>query len=185
MPATVFSGLAGLDSRTVATVVEEMIGATEMSTIAGRHVEDISKRLLDKARLNDQAERMPDKAATIRNYLEIDCAIAEAENRIAKFSSTHGMDLVEETTAFTRRCALIESAGESFGRARFQASFGRPLDYYTGFIFDIFDAGHDRTGPVCGGGRYDGLAERLGASEPVPAVGFSLWLDRLLGEDGA
>ena len=68
---------------------------------------------------------------------------------------------------------------------RFQAAFGRLLDYYTGFIFDIFDAARAHPGPVCGGGRYDGLAERLGAPETVPAIGFSLWLDRLLGEDAA
>jgi ATP phosphoribosyltransferase regulatory subunit len=29
------------------------------------------------------------------------------------------------------------------------------------------------------GGRYDGLLTRLGASEPIPAVGFAVWIDRL------
>jgi histidyl-tRNA synthetase len=33
---------------------------------------------------------------------------------------------------------------------------------------------------LCGGGRYDNLLEGLGASAPIPAVGFGIRLDRLL-----
>ncbi len=29
------------------------------------------------------------------------------------------------------------------------------------------------------GGRYDGLLTRLGAHEPIPAVGFAVWIERL------
>ena len=29
------------------------------------------------------------------------------------------------------------------------------------------------------GGRYDELLSRLGAPEPIPAVGFAVWIDRL------
>jgi histidyl-tRNA synthetase len=35
-------------------------------------------------------------------------------------------------------------------------------------------------GHLCGGGRYDGLLEALGANLSVPAVGFAIGLDRLL-----
>jgi histidyl-tRNA synthetase len=46
------------------------------------------------------------------------------------------------------------------------------LAYYTGVVFEAFD----RTGELralCGGGRYDHLAESLGG-ESIPAVGFGM-----------
>lgn len=50
-----------------------------------------------------------------------------------------------------------------------------PRGYYDGFVFRAYAGG--RALPVGAGGRYDSLFRRLGAD--VPAVGFSLGLDRL------
>jgi ATP phosphoribosyltransferase regulatory subunit len=62
---------------------------------------------------------------------------------------------------------------------RFSAGFGRNLDYYTGFVFEIRDAKLPDAKPLVGGGRYDRLLGRLGATREVPAVGCSIWLDRI------
>ncbi len=35
------------------------------------------------------------------------------------------------------------------------------------------------TAVLAGGGRFDRLLTLLGAKERIPAVGFSLWLDRI------
>ena len=64
---------------------------------------------------------------------------------------------------------------------RFAADFARNLDYYTGFIFELHDPRRPDQ-PVVGGGRYDRLLQHLGAGTPIPAVGCSFWLDRILGE---
>ena len=56
----------------------------------------------------------------------------------------------------------------------FAAAFGRPLDYYTGLVFEL-SLGNGR-GPVAGGGRYDGLMRMLGADRDVPAIGFTVQL---------
>jgi histidyl-tRNA synthetase len=56
----------------------------------------------------------------------------------------------------------------------------RGLDYYTRTTFEfVSGALSPAQATVCGGGRYDGLAEVLGG-EPTPAVGFGLGLDRVL-----
>jgi histidyl-tRNA synthetase len=48
----------------------------------------------------------------------------------------------------------------------------RGLAYYTGIVFEIFDAmGQYRA--ICGGGRYDSLLESLGGA-PMPALGFGM-----------
>ncbi|HVM11238.1 MAG TPA: histidine--tRNA ligase [Actinomycetota bacterium] len=56
----------------------------------------------------------------------------------------------------------------------------RGLDYYTRTTFEFVS---EVLGPtqstLCGGGRYDGLAELLGG-EPTPGIGFGLGLERLL-----
>ena len=57
--------------------------------------------------------------------------------------------------AFQRRLDLLERAGIDIGRRDFSAEFGRNLEYYTGFVFEMLaDAARE---PVAGGGRYDGL----------------------------
>lgn len=53
----------------------------------------------------------------------------------------------------------------------------RGLGYYTGAIFEI--AVKDLAGSLGGGGRYDGLVGMFGKKQ-VPAVGFSLGLERIL-----
>jgi histidyl-tRNA synthetase len=55
-------------------------------------------------------------------------------------------------------------------RVDFDTSIVRGLAYYTGIVFEAFDAGRTLRA-VCGGGRYDHLLEALGGPS-VPAVGF-------------
>jgi ATP phosphoribosyltransferase regulatory subunit len=51
----------------------------------------------------------------------------------------------------------------------------RSIGYYSGAIFEVYDPAVGR--PLGGGGRYDDLLGRFGASQP--AVGFALAVDRL------
>ena len=64
------------------------------------------------------------------------------------------------------------------GATRFSTSFGRGLDYYTGFEFELHRKGNGDD-PLVGGGRYDGLMTQLGSRAPIPAVGFSIWVEAL------
>ena len=53
----------------------------------------------------------------------------------------------------------------------FAPTLVRGFDYYSGFVFEIFDTNPENARSLFGGGRYDNLLEIFGA-EPVPAVGF-------------
>jgi histidyl-tRNA synthetase len=75
--------------------------------------------------------------------------------------------------------AAITAAGVPAGRVRLDVSIARGLDYYTGVIFETFLDALPGIGSVCSGGRYDNLAE-LYTSQPLPGIGASLGLDRLL-----
>ena len=66
---------------------------------------------------------------------------------------------------------------------RLSPALARGLSYYTGPIFEIISP--DFSGSLGGGGRYDNLVGMF-SNKQVPAVGFSLGLERilLLMEDG-
>ncbi len=55
----------------------------------------------------------------------------------------------------------------------------RGLDYYTKTVFEVWAEGIGSQNAVCGGGRYDGLAEILGGP-PTPAVGFASGIERIV-----
>lgn len=55
----------------------------------------------------------------------------------------------------------------------------RGLAYYTGIVFELFDA-RKALRAICGGGRYDGLLKALGGVD-LPALGFGMG-DVVLGE---
>jgi len=55
----------------------------------------------------------------------------------------------------------------------------RGLAYYTGTVFELFDAGRSLRA-ICGGGRYDNLLEAVGGAS-LPALGFGMG-DVVLGE---
>jgi histidyl-tRNA synthetase len=56
----------------------------------------------------------------------------------------------------------------------------RGLDYYTRTAFEVVSSAlSEGQATVCGGGRYDGLAEVLGGPS-TPAVGFASGLERIL-----
>jgi histidyl-tRNA synthetase len=53
----------------------------------------------------------------------------------------------------------------------FTPSLARGFDYYTGFVFEVFDTADDNNRSMFGGGRYNGLLELFG-KQNVPFVGF-------------
>jgi histidyl-tRNA synthetase len=71
------------------------------------------------------------------------------------------------------------TAGVPAGRLAVDPSIARGLDYYTGIVLETFLDDLPALGSVCSGGRYDNLAG-LYTKQPLPGVGASLGIDRLL-----
>jgi histidyl-tRNA synthetase len=55
----------------------------------------------------------------------------------------------------------------------------RGLDYYNRTVFEWISDDLGSQGTICGGGRYDGLVEKMGGN-PVPATGFAMGIERLV-----
>ncbi len=56
----------------------------------------------------------------------------------------------------------------------------RGLDYYNLTVFEWITDALGAQGAVCAGGRYDGLAEKIGG-KPTPAIGWAMGVERLVG----
>ncbi len=55
----------------------------------------------------------------------------------------------------------------------------RGLDYYTRTVFEFVSGDIGAQSTVCGGGRYDGLMQQMGAPA-TPSLGFAMGIERLL-----
>ena len=88
------------------------------------------------------------------------------------------LDLAAAIDQLENRVGFMAARGIDTRTTRFSTSFGRGLDYYTGFEFELHGKGNDLE-PLVAGGRYDGLMTQLGSATPIPAVGFSVWIEAL------
>ncbi len=79
---------------------------------------------------------------------------------------------------FARYLEHLESLGVS-AWVDLDLSIVRGLAYYTGIVFELFDA-QGELRAICGGGRYDALLAALGGSD-LPALGFGMG-DVVLGD---
>jgi ATP phosphoribosyltransferase regulatory subunit len=150
--------------------------AAGLSASAGRSPSSIARRLIEKAEL--RSVRLSNEAfSALKGFLAIDVPLDEASGALETFAAGAGLSLGPALDHFTARAKAIGDHGLPARTIRYDAAFGRPLDYYTGLVFEIAAENGDR--PLAGGGRYDRLLTLLGAKTPIPGVGFSVWLDRI------
>ena len=142
-----------------------------------RTLAEISSRLAEKFADRSQKPLDPLKRQAIENYLNIEGAATDVPLLLEAISASEQYHAA--CASFTKRLELFEDAGLNPRRFKFSANFGRELEYYTGFVFQIeADSAH---GPVAiaGGGRYDELLSDLGSAQKVPAIGCAIHTERL------
>ncbi len=119
-----------------------------------------------------------DALLLIERFLAIAGEPDNAATQLRARAKDAKLDLAAAIDQFESRTGFMAARGIDTKSIRFSTSFGRGLDYYTGFEFELHRQGNGAE-PLVGGGRYDGLLTRLGARAPIPAVGFSIWIEAL------
>ncbi|MCF6320571.1 MAG: ATP phosphoribosyltransferase regulatory subunit [Rhizobiaceae bacterium] len=171
--------LADDDRPGVERWIADKMAVANLPVSGGRTAEHIAGRVLAKAALT-ASQLSNEQRETLGLYLQIQSPLGDAVAKLKEFSRTSAINIDNAIEAFSARASLLaETVGDNVS-INWHASFGRRLDYYTGIVFEIFEPGSEK--PVCGGGRYDHLMNMLGAEDEIPAIGFSIWLDRLKGE---
>lgn len=181
----VLAALAGADPKGAHALVTDLLSIAGITAVGGRSVGEIADRFLEQAALGAATSLPRETREVIEKFLAISGDPDDVAEKLRALASdvsgalNPAIDLLESRTGF------LAARGVDLKRIRFSTAFGRGVDYYTGFEFELHEPGSDGASPLVAGGRYDGLLTRLGASAPIPAVGFAVWIERLAGKGGA
>jgi len=181
--AGVLAALAGADPAAARALITDLLSIAGISTVGGRTVSEIAERFLEQAALDAGGGLSQDTAAVLQRYLAIEGPPEAASAQLRALASDAGIDLSPALAVFDRRAALLASRDVTLAEVRFSTAFGRPLDFYSGMVFELHDPAGRAGGALVAGGRYDRLLSRLGTPMAVPAVGLAAWVERLAGLD--
>jgi len=176
----VLAALAGSDPKGAHALVTDLLSIAGINAVGGRSVGEIADRFLEQSALGASTKLPRDVRGLIERFLAIGGDPDEAAAELRKLSADANMAdaMTPALDLFESRNGFLAARDIDPKRVRFSTGFGRGFDYYTGFVFELTDPA--RTGdPLVAGGRYDGLLTRLGAAEPIAAVGLAVWIERL------
>jgi ATP phosphoribosyltransferase regulatory subunit len=182
----VLAALAGSDPKGAHALVTDLLSIAGINAVGGRSVAEIADRFLEQSALGASAKLPREVRSLIERFLAIqgDPDEAALELRALANGGNLAVSMGPALDLFESRTGFLAAQGIDLRRVRFSTAFGRGFDYYTGFVFELTDPA--RTGdPLVAGGRYDGLLTRLGAVEPIAAIGFAVWIERLAVYGGA
>lgn len=145
-----------------------------------RTLEEITGRLIDRAQDLREDPLSPGTVKLIEDYLAVAGPPRAALARISDLTGAAGVGIDEALDMARDRLESFSAADVDLSTITFSAEYGRDLEYYTGFVFQIEMPEAGRAGYIAGGGRYDRLLENLGAPRPIPAVGSAIHTERLL-----
>ena len=173
----VLAALAGSDRKAALALVTDLMEIAGATNVGGRTVAEIADRFLEQSTL--KAGALPrDAGSIIKRFLSISGDPDDAIAQLRQLASDAKLDITAAIDQFESRVGFMAARGIEVGKTRFSTAFGRGLDYYTGFEFEVHHAGNGIE-PLVAGGRYDGLMSQLGSATPIPAVGFSIWVEAL------
>ena len=120
-------------------------------------------------------------AAAVESLLEMAGLAGPVDDVLARLAGLVGQVEagLQGVQALRDIVAGAAAAGVADGRIVVDPSIARGLDYYTGIVLESFLDDLPALGSICSGGRYDNLAG-LYTKQPLPGVGASLGIDRLL-----
>jgi ATP phosphoribosyltransferase regulatory subunit len=177
--AGVLAALESADHAGAKALVEDLLAIAGIETVGGRSAGEIADRFLEQAALRSGEPIEAEKRAVLEAFLAISGDPDEAAAELRRLARSARLDLSAALDAFERRNGFIAARGVAIEATRFSAAFVRDFEYYTGFVFEAHVPGSPGARTALSGGRYDGLARRLGAAEDIPAVGAAITLDRL------
>jgi ATP phosphoribosyltransferase regulatory subunit len=155
----------------------EMIGT---APLGGRSREEIVDRLIEQAADAAALKLDPWIANSLAKLLAISGPAAQSIEKIRSLAKSAGVSLEAPLKAMTARIATLKSLGIDPKQISFAARFGRNMEYYTGFVFELWSRDAEGAVQIAGGGRYDTLMEQLGSKKHIPAIGCAIRTERVL-----
>jgi len=175
----VLAALVGADPKGAHALVTDLLSIAGITAVGGRSVSEIADHFLEQAALGAQPSLPRHTRALIETFLAIAGDPHAAAAKLKAFAREAKIGLDGAIELFESRTRALAQSGIDVSTVHFSTAFGRGLDYYTGFVFELDGATGSADRLLVAGGRYDGLLMRLGSAAPIPAVGFAVWIERL------
>lgn len=132
----------------------------------------VAQELHEKAGISDQQTQAILELSSFQgSNAETLAAVAQmvSGNEVGEQGVTELKTILDETSALGIRESQL----------KLDIGIARGLDYYTATVFETTLNALPKIGSVCSGGRYDNLTAKF-TKLPLPGIGASLGLDRLL-----
>jgi ATP phosphoribosyltransferase regulatory subunit len=182
--ADIVAELGAADPKDAEDIVARRLDAAGIELVGSRTLSEITANLLGQAA---DAKARPLASATaelIDRYVSISGSAKDSVRHLETLVRGSGLDIKTALASFDHRLVRLANIGVDLGKATFAAEFGRSLEYYTGFVFEVLAPTSNGASPIAGGGRYDGLMRAAGAPRDIPAVGAAIHTERLLAAVG-
>jgi ATP phosphoribosyltransferase regulatory subunit len=178
----VLAALAGSDPKAAHHIVTDLLSIAGIATVGGRSVAEIADRFLEQSAVNAPTRLPRETRALIERFLSLKGDPDEAASALRALAADAKIEFGPALDLFETRTGFLVTRGIDVRTIKFSTAFGRRIDYYTGFVFELHDARAKNA--LVAGGRYDGLLARLGAREQIPAVGFAAAIEDLIACGG-
>jgi len=139
----------------------------ELTSYYRKHISSLSP--VDRERLKTNPLRILDSKE--EKTKEINAGAPDAVSFLCVACKKHFKEVLE----------YLEELGINY---TLNKNLVRGLSYYTRTVFEVYSPSTEEGGApvqVASGGRYDYLARQIGGKRDVPAVGFSMGVDRIVG----
>jgi ATP phosphoribosyltransferase regulatory subunit len=161
------------------TVLCEALGAAGLENYRiGLGDAGLYPRLLDRVGVPDEARAQILHELVTRDFVGLEREVDRfGEPALARVPQLRGgPEVLDEAPEAEGLRAVLDLLGpDAAERVIFDLGLAHALGYYTGAVFEVYDAGLGQ--PLGGGGRYDDLIGRFGRD--LPACGWALNVERL------
>ena len=165
-------------------LIQKLTGSQDISIFSGRHPDDIVKSYIDKSELSNDNEINDTIIEQITEFLSVKGDVSKIIRLLDNFQKKYHINFAEGIENLENRVKILKKNQIPNDMIEFNATLSRKVEYYTGLIFEIRMKNENRNEPIAIGGRYDKIFEELGSADPIPAVGCSIYVDRLLFGEG-
>jgi ATP phosphoribosyltransferase regulatory subunit len=175
----VLAALANANPKAAQALVTDLLSIAGKSAVGGRSISEIADRFVEQAELGASSALPQETRALIERFLAVAGTPDDAAAALRALAAEANISLGPALDLFESRTGFLAARGIDVRGISFATAFGRGVDYYTGFVFELHDPARRVDGQLVAGGRYDGLLTRLGSVQPVAAVGLAVWIERL------
>lgn len=172
--AATFSDAPPVPAMTTEMLSSVLSNSRRSQTLGGRTQQDIARRLLEKERRAASRSQIIAALDFLIEWMAIRGPLESTYTQLTAYLSPDDEIGQQMLSHWSQVISFLKQYGIPEESIELEPDLVRSWDYYNGMVFELSTSSGTA---LAGGGRYDDLAQLLGAPEPVPAVGFVYEMD--------